>query len=114
MDSKIRKIYRLDALSENRQKAAEIAFDEAVFSQKHHREYGLIQNIHQFIGALGADKLPEDKIRELVEKTRHIVKAKANQEILNEGHGTPAEGVIPKRKFKWSKTQKVPKFGLTS
>ena len=108
MDAKIMKLFGLDKITPEARKAAEMAFNEAVYCEKNRRYYGLAQNIDGFISAIGAQDLPKDEKIDLVEKTKLVVEHLAHHQTIDENL------IVPLSQFKWTKSHSVPNFGLTS
>lgn len=95
MDYKIKELFGIDKLEPEKQKAVELHFNEAVECFKLKRNLSFVQNLDLFIRGIGAHNLPENKLQDILDKTKLVVETVANNQQLN--------GKIYKERFKWDR-----------
>jgi hypothetical protein len=92
LNEKVIALYGIDQLDEGAQKAAGIAFSEAVENAKHRRYYGKAFCMDDFLRAVGVFDLQDrDAIKDIAEKTNAIIEALAKSQ----------NGIIDKNLYLW-------------
>jgi hypothetical protein len=124
MDYKIRELYGIENLEPEKQKAVELYFNEAVECFKLKRNLSFVQNLDLFIRGIGANKLPENDLQDLVDKTKLVVETVANNQFgkihkdwfnwdkgLYSANPPVNENKVDKGSFQWESKQTVPYYG---
>ena len=126
MDYKMKKLYGIEKLEPEKQKAVELYFNEAVECFKLKRNLSFVQNLDLFIRGIGAHKLPENYLQDIIDKTKLLVEAVANNQQLDgkirkdwfhwdKGLYSVAspkkQNRIDKKRFQWESKRAVPYYG---